>query len=99
MTSGRGFYGPGGPYEAFAGRDASRGLAKGSFELDMLTDPHARIDQLHDLNEEEKSSLRGWQEHFVNKYIVVGELVENGEASEEDEEGENSEVGVKSADK
>ena len=97
MTAGRAFYGPGGPYEAFAGRDASRGLAKGSFDLDMLTDPHDRIDQLHDLNEEEKSSLKGWQEHFANKYVIVGELVENGEAGEE-EEGDG-ETGVKSADK
>jgi len=98
VTAGRGFYGPGGTYEAFAGRDASRGLAKNSFELDMLTDPHAEIDQLHDLNEEEKSSLRSWQEHFTNKYLIVGELVENGEAGEEDEK-ENGEAGVKGADR
>ena len=84
VTSGKSFYGPGGPYENFGGKDASRGLAKGSFEEDMLTDTDAKIDGLEDLTEEEWGVLKGWKEHFGNKYLLVGELVENGEADKEE---------------
>jgi len=51
----------------------------------MLSDEKGRIDTLRDLNEEEKGSLRGWEEHFGGKYAVVGELVENGEDGDEEE--------------
>lgn len=51
----------GGPYANFAGRDASRGLAKNSFDLDMLTDPNEAIDKLEDLNADEWESLREWE--------------------------------------
>lgn len=51
----------------------------------MLTDENGRIDTLGDLNDEERGSLKGWEEHFGGKYTLVGELVENGEDVEEDE--------------
>lgn len=74
VTSGKSFYGPGGMYGNFAGRDASRGLAKSSFDVEMIkTDG---IDDLADLNEEELGTLKEWVEFFENKYVVVGELVD-----------------------
>ena len=43
-----------GPYANFAGRDASRGLAYQSFDVSTLTDVDKRIDDLNDLNDEQK---------------------------------------------
>ncbi|RLV95463.1 Damage response protein 1 [Spathaspora sp. JA1] len=77
VTMGKSFYGPGGPYENFAGRDASRGLAKNSFDLEMLTNLDDPIDKLADLNKEELESLNHWEELFESKYKIVGELYEN----------------------
>lgn len=80
MTSGKNFYGPGGPYENFAGRDASRGLACGSFDEDMLTkDLRGPLDDLKGLGEDEMQALQGWEERFTEKYLVVGKLVSVGE--------------------
>ncbi len=80
VTSGKNFYGPGGPYENFAGRDASRGLACGSFDEDMLTkDLHGPLDDLKGLGEDEMQALQGWEDRFTEKYLVVGKLVSVGE--------------------
>ncbi|KAL1301709.1 hypothetical protein AAFC00_005918 [Neodothiora populina] len=79
VSPGRNFYGPGGPYENFAGRDATRGLACGSFDEDMLTkDLEGPLDTLSDLGPEEMEALRGWEERFNEKYLVVGKLVPVG---------------------
>lgn len=79
VTSGRNFYGPGGPYANFAGRDASRGLASGSFDDDMLTkDLEGPLDTLEDLDDDQREAMRGWEERFEEKYLVVGKLVAVG---------------------
>ncbi len=79
VTAGRNFYGPGGPYANFAGRDASRGLAHGSFDEDMLTkDLEGPLDKLEDLEEDQMEALQGWEERFLEKYLVVGKLVSVG---------------------
>lgn len=76
MSRGRNFYGPGGPYSNFAGRDASRGLACGSFDEDMLTkDLDGPLDKLGDLGRDEMEALQGWEERFNEKYDIVGRLV------------------------
>lgn len=81
VTSGRNFYGPGGPYENFAGRDASRGLACGSFDEDMLTkDLEGPLDKLEGLGQDEMEALKGWEERFEEKYLIVGNLVAESEA-------------------
>lgn len=75
VTAGKTFYGPGGPYENFAGRDASRGLAYNSFDPSVLTPIDQPLDKLEDLSAEEKESLDNWETHFEGKYILVGTLV------------------------
>ena len=80
VTSGRNFYGPGGPYENFAGRDATRGLACGSFDEDMLTkDLQGPLDDLKGLGADEMQSLQDWEDRFSEKYLVVGKLVSVGD--------------------
>jgi len=76
VSAGRSFYGPGGPYGNFAGRDASRGLAKQSFDESMLTPLDAPIDDLSDLTSSEWSNLKDWEGHFINKYILCGDLID-----------------------
>ncbi|KAK4172671.1 cytochrome b5-like heme/steroid binding domain-containing protein [Triangularia setosa] len=84
VTRGRNFYGPGGPYANFAGRDASRGLAKGSFDEDMLTkDLDGPLDTLSDLTKDELEAMAGWEERFMEKYLVVGKLVAVGDEEKE----------------
>lgn len=84
VTRGRNFYGPGGPYANFAGRDASRGLACGSFDEEMLTkDLDGPLDTLANLGRDELEALQGWEDRFSEKYLVVGRLVPVGEEGKE----------------
>lgn len=85
VTSGRNFYGPGGPYANFAGRDASRGLACGSFDEEMLTkDLDGPLDKLEGLGPDEMDALQGWEERFESKYLIVGKLVSASEFNGKD---------------
>lgn len=60
------FYGPGGPYASFAGRDASRALAKMSFEASDLTGDISGLGPL------EVEALQEWEYKFKSKYVTVG---------------------------
>ncbi|XP_076237164.1 membrane steroid binding protein [Calliopsis andreniformis] len=89
------FYGPGGPYAAFGGRDASRGLA--TFSIETAKDEY---DDLSDLNITEMNSVKEWDEQFKEKYDYVGKLLKPGEAptnySDEEDEGSQQETESKS---
>ncbi|KAL6883531.1 hypothetical protein ACP4OV_010945 [Aristida adscensionis] len=68
VSQSRSFYGPGGSYEMFAGRDASRALAKMSFEPQDLTGDIAGLTPV------ELGSLNDWEYKFTSKYVKVGTI-------------------------
>lgn len=50
---------PGGPYSAFAGKDATRGLATG-----VVAAADKEYDDVSDLTPDEVSSAKEWEEQF-----------------------------------
>ncbi|KAL0452506.1 UNVERIFIED_CONTAM: Membrane steroid-binding protein 1 [Sesamum latifolium] len=66
VSQSRMFYGPGGPYALFAGKDASRALAKMSFEEKDLNG------DLTGLGVFELEALQDWEYKFMSKYVKVG---------------------------
>lgn len=70
---GKEMYEPEGPYAMFAGLDASRALAKMSFD-----DADINSYDLSDLEEKQKQTLADWLQKFehVKKYPVVGTIAE-----------------------
>ncbi|KAF8412294.1 hypothetical protein HHK36_000255 [Tetracentron sinense] len=66
VSQSRMFYGPGGPYALFAGKDASRALAKMSFEDKDLTG------DISGLGPFELDALQDWEYKFMSKYAKVG---------------------------
>lgn len=87
VTKGKMYYGPKGPYAAFAGRDASRGLA--TFSIETFTEEY---DDLSDLQPHEMDSVLEWEMQFKEKYEYVGRLLKPGENhnSYSDDENETS---------
>ncbi|MBA0744525.1 hypothetical protein Gogos_007140 [Gossypium gossypioides] len=83
VSQSRMFYGPGGPYALFAGKDASRALAKMSFEEKDLTG------DISGLGPFELDALQDWEYKFMSKYVKVGTIkkttvpVTEGDASGE----------------
>ncbi|KAK9154464.1 hypothetical protein Sjap_001944 [Stephania japonica] len=69
VSRSRMFYGPGGSYSLFAGRDASRALARMSFDSKDLTG------NLEGLLSSELEVLQDWEYKFMEKYTKVGQLV------------------------
>lgn len=73
VSDGRDFYGPGGPYEMFAGRECGVALAKMSFDTQLLDD----MDGCGKLNHGERMELENWIEKFTHYrcYPVLGKLI------------------------
>ena len=69
VTRGRDFYGPGGPYGMFAGKDCTRALAKVSFDEELFTGNTEGLDP-HELDK-----LEEWVEMFEGKYRRLGKLL------------------------
>ncbi|MGB5809490.1 MAG: cytochrome b5-like heme/steroid binding domain-containing protein [Polyangiales bacterium] len=69
VSRGRDFYGPGGPYGMFAGKDCTRALAKMSFEEGLFTDDEEGL-AVHELDQ-----LEAWIETFEGKYGSIGKLL------------------------
>ena len=68
VYKGRNFYGPGGEYHLFAGRDATRFLAK------TIVEEESPQDAQKPLNMAERASLAAWMFTIKGKYEVVGKL-------------------------
>lgn len=73
VSEGKNFYGPGGPYELFAGHECGVAFAKMSFETDHLDDMYG----CEKLTNCEKQELIGWMEKFTyyRSYPVKGALI------------------------
>ncbi|KAL4704126.1 hypothetical protein ACJJTC_003411 [Scirpophaga incertulas] len=95
VTRGRRFYGPGGPYAAFGGRDASRGFATFS-----ITPSNKEYDDLSDLNSMEMESVKEWEAQFREKYDLVGRLLKPGDEPRNysDEEPDDTDHSTNTAD-
>lgn len=79
------FYGPGGPYALFAGKDASRALAKMSFEEKDLTG------DISGLGPFELEALQDWEYKFMSKYVKVGTIKQTVPVSDGAANGESVE--------
>lgn len=82
------FYGRGGSYAMFAGKEASRALALLSFKPEDING------NLQDLGPEELQILEDWEFKFIEKYPKVGQLVTPDQQSQPaaDDDNENHRV-------
>jgi len=73
VSKGRDFYGPGGPYEQFAGRECGVALATMSFDETLLDN----VEACKELGVGDKAELDNWKEKFEHYrcYPIMGRLV------------------------
>eukprot|EP00210_Caulerpa_lentillifera_P007296 g6975.t1 len=68
VTAAREFYGPGGNYHVFAGRECARALAS------MKIDESYCDDNLEGLDEKSLKILDDWIKKFTDKYPIIGKV-------------------------
>ena len=68
VSRGSQYYGPGGGYSFFAGRDASRAFVTGQF------DPAGLVDNVEDLPSSDYLGLQDWAKFYSSDYRRVGVL-------------------------
>ncbi|CAN6173963.1 unnamed protein product [Urochloa humidicola] len=66
VTESRTSFGPGGQYSLFAAKDASRAIAKMSFEPEDLSSDISGLEPF------ELDALKDWEDKFISKYPMVG---------------------------
>lgn len=86
VSKSRMFYGPGGPYALFAGRESSRALALMSFDHNDLNG------NLEGLSTPELEVLQDWEEKFMEKYVKVGQLVSEMKINDNNQNNEKLEA-------
>ncbi|BAU01487.1 hypothetical protein LR48_Vigan10g220800 [Vigna angularis] len=84
VSTGRNFYGPGGPYAMFAGKECSRALALLSFKPEEING------DLEGLGESEFTILEDWEFKFIEKYPKVGLLIPEERAPKKEEQVQDS---------
>lgn len=70
VTSRRDMYSPGSGYSLFAGKDATRCLAKSSLKEEDL-EPRG---SLEGLTEKQLKTLKDWEIYYRKRYLIVGRL-------------------------
>ena len=70
VTKGTDFYGKGGAYNLFTGRDCSRALAK------MCLDKAEVTGKVSDLTADQTKVLDDWVLKFESKYVAVGKVID-----------------------
>jgi membrane-associated progesterone receptor component len=65
------FYGKGGPYNIFAGRDAGRALATSSLDEKDVENP-----SLEGLSADELNTLNEWEQTYASKYPIIGKVID-----------------------
>ncbi|KAF8476129.1 cytochrome b5-like heme/steroid binding domain-containing protein [Kalaharituber pfeilii] len=68
VSGNRSSYGPGGAYHVFAGKEASRALAKSSVK------PEDVRPEWQDLGDKEKGVLEDWYKFFSQRYNIIGKV-------------------------